>query len=166
MANTGCNNGVIREVEETLGRPLQWAIFQLHLNELPFRHLFEHIDGKASGPVSYKGPIGQAIMEKDEELRMKPIVKFQRIKERLRQLPTEVIDNFSSDQKYFDEMCKAVRQGSVPIILSSRNPGKLCEASWLTKANRILRLYVSTVNPSDSLNRYKTVEYYMKNFVL
>ena len=35
--NRGCNNVVIRKVEETLGRPLQWAIFQLHLNELPFR---------------------------------------------------------------------------------------------------------------------------------
>lgn len=152
--NTGCNNGVIRKVEETLGRSLQWAICQLHLNELPFRHLFQHLDGKTTGPNSYRGPIGHAIMENEEELRRKPVVKFVRVRDRLNQLPTEVIDNFTSEQKYFYEMCMAVRRGIVPNGLSARNPGKLCEARWLTKANRILRLYVSTVDPSDKLNRY------------
>ena len=147
---------MIRKVEETLGRPLQWSICQLHLNELPFRHLFEHIDGKTTGPSSYRSPIGHAIMEKDSEFRMKPVVQFEKIKGMLNQLPPEVVDNFTSDQKYFYEICLAVRQGSVPTSLSARNPGKLCEARWLTKANRIMRLYVSTMNPSDSLNRYRS----------
>lgn len=86
---------------------------------------------------------------------MKPVVKFEKIKRRLNQLPPEVVNNFTSDQKYFYEICLAVRQGLVLTSLSDKKPGKLCEARWLTKANRILKLYVSTMNPSDSLNRYR-----------
>ena len=37
---TGCKNGAIRCIEEILGRPLQWAICLLHLNEVPLRQVF------------------------------------------------------------------------------------------------------------------------------
>jgi hypothetical protein len=152
--NTGCHNGVIRKLEEHLGRPLQWAICQLHLTELPFRHLFSLIDGKTTGPHSYRGEIGQLIMENNTELKMMPIVKFQTVKGRFKQLPSEVINDFTGDQLYFYKMLFAVRSGVVSLQLSLWNPGALCEARWLTKANRILRLYVSTLNPSEQLKRY------------
>ena len=35
---TGKNSGCIASLEALLGRPLQWAICLLHLNELPLRH--------------------------------------------------------------------------------------------------------------------------------
>jgi hypothetical protein len=150
--NTGKNNGAIRLLELKLGRPLQWAICQLHLNELPFRHLFMHLDGGTSGPNSYKGPIGLAI---NNDLRQLPIVKFKKIKGRIRKLPKEVVQNFTGDQRYFYDMCLAIRKG-FPLYesLSNRSPGKICESRWLTKANRIMRLYVSTLKPTDSLRRY------------
>ena len=161
--NTGCNNGVIRKIEECLGRPLQWAICQLHLNELPFRHLFELVDGKTTGPSSYRGKIGQQIMEKGVELKMMPVVKFAKVKGRLKQLPLEVTSNFTSDQRFFYEICLAVQKGEVSLELSLWNPGELCEARWLTKANRILRLYISTLNPSENLKRYMFCYYYLIN---
>ena len=99
--NTGCNNGVIRKIEECLGRPLQWAICQLHLNEQPFRHLFELVDGKTTGPSSYRGKIGQQIMEKGVELKMMPVVKFAKVKGRLKQLPLEVTINFRCNQTFY-----------------------------------------------------------------
>jgi hypothetical protein len=39
--NTGKNNGIIRKLEENLGRPLQWLVCLLHCNELPFRTFFQ-----------------------------------------------------------------------------------------------------------------------------
>ena len=30
-------------------RSLQWIVCSLHLNELPFRHLFDAIDGRTTG---------------------------------------------------------------------------------------------------------------------
>ena len=35
--NTGKSNGIIRKLEENLGRPLHWLVCLLHCNELPFR---------------------------------------------------------------------------------------------------------------------------------
>ncbi|KAK3909621.1 ATP-dependent DNA helicase mph1 [Frankliniella fusca] len=48
--NTGWKGGVISKLEENLNLPLQWVICLLHFNELPFRALFEHIDGVSSSP--------------------------------------------------------------------------------------------------------------------
>ena len=53
--------GVIRLLEVKIGRPLHYAICQLHGNELPLRHLFSKLDGSTSGPNSFSGPIGNAI---------------------------------------------------------------------------------------------------------
>ncbi len=44
--NIGCRNGVIRNLELKLNRPLQWFICLLHANELPLRHLFIKLDGE------------------------------------------------------------------------------------------------------------------------
>ncbi|CAG9791464.1 unnamed protein product [Diatraea saccharalis] len=47
--NTGKYVGVIRLLEKRLQKPLQWIICLLHLNELPLRHMFLHLDGCTSG---------------------------------------------------------------------------------------------------------------------
>lgn len=39
--NTGVENGIVRRFEELLGRPVQWIICILHLNELVFHRLFK-----------------------------------------------------------------------------------------------------------------------------
>ena len=56
--NTGAKGGVIRCLENKLGRSLHWIICLLHFNELPFRSLFEFIDGGTSGPKSFAGSVG------------------------------------------------------------------------------------------------------------
>ena len=58
---TGCKNGAIRCIEEILGRPLQWAICLLHLNELPLRQVFVTLDGTIKSPDSSSGPIGSEL---------------------------------------------------------------------------------------------------------
>lgn len=149
--NTGCVNGAIRLLELHLKRPLQRAICQLHLNELPFRHIFKELDGKTTGPSSYFGCIGSAI---DAELVNLELAKFCKVRGRVKQIPDAVTNQFTEDQKYLYDICLAVQTGIIPTGLELRSPGKLSEARWLTKANRILRLYISTEKPTDKLNRY------------
>jgi hypothetical protein len=59
-------------------------------------------------------------------------------------------------------MCVAIQQGFVSSNLAQKNPGTLNHARWLTLANRLLRLYVSTLQPSRSLKRLVSfiVNYY------
>ncbi len=115
----------------------------LHLNELPLRHLFKHLDGATTGPNTYKGPIGSAIVN---DLRFLPVISFKKVSGRVLKLPAHVISGFTGDQKYLYELCRAVQKGIVSPSLETRSPGKICESRWLTKANRILRLYVATAH--------------------
>ena len=48
-------------------------------------------------------------------------------------------------------MFQAVSMGKVSEELGRCSPGALHHARWLTGANRILRLYVRSLNPSDKL---------------
>ena len=73
--NTGKHAEVIRQLELSLDRPLQWIICLLHLNELPLRLLFYFLGGKPSGPTTYTSPIGKAL----EKLASKDIVDFQTV---------------------------------------------------------------------------------------
>ena len=59
--NTGHVGGVIRLMDLHLSKPLQWCVCLLHSNELPLRHLFEHLDGAISDPSVFSRAIGKAL---------------------------------------------------------------------------------------------------------
>lgn len=142
--NVGKHGGIIRMLEKRLDRPLQWIICLLHMNELPFRHLFQHIDGSTSGPHTFSGTIGREL----ENCGKIPITQFQPIPTNLPELSAEDI---STDQKYLYRIVKAVSTGIFPSDLAHKSPGKMSHARWLTRANRILRLYVSVDTASANL---------------
>lgn len=142
--NVGKHGGIIRLLEKRLDKPLQWIICLLHMNELPFRHLFTHLDGKTSGPQTYSGTIGLAL----ENCEKKPIVHFQKIDGELPELLTK---DLSTDQLYLYKIVSAVTVGELPEDLGHKSPGKMSHARWLTRANRILRLYVATEAPTENL---------------
>ncbi len=50
-----------------------------------------------------------------------------------------------------------------PISLADLSPGTIHHARWLTRANRILRLYVSTLNPSFEF--FRIVSYIMNVYI-
>lgn len=142
--NTGPKGGIIRCLEDKLGRSLQWAICLLHFNELPFRSLFQTIDGVTSGPKSFSGQIGSKL-NGCENL---PVVKFVPIS---CELPDISFEDLSKDQKYLLEISKAIKAGNCPPNLTLVDPGCINHARWLTCANRILRLYISTARPTAKL---------------
>ena len=64
----------------------------------------------------------------------------------------------STDSNYLYKIANAISNGVVPRDLCNLKPGPISHARWLTKANRILRLYVSTTTPSYNL---KTLAIYL-----
>lgn len=148
--NVGTKGGIISLLERKIKRPLQWFICQLHANELPLRHLLQHLDGETTGPRAFGGSIGK-LLSNCEKL---PIVEFSKI---ACELP-DIDANFelSTDQKYLHEICLAIKNGYCPEALSKRDPGRLVHSRWLTTANRLLRLYISTANPTENLTTLVT----------
>src|SRR5277367_31615 len=53
-------------------------------------------------------------------------------------------------------MCHAVASGDCPDDLAAKLPGPVNHARWLTTACRILRLYVTEVDPTDALKALAT----------
>lgn len=146
VINTGFKGGVIRCLELEIGKPLQWFICQLHANELSLRHLFEHLDGTTSGPRSFTGPIGKDLKECENLC----VISFNAIECLLPEILNHK-DDLSTDQKYLYDICRAIDSGSCNDSLAKRNPGKIVHSRWLTMANRILRLYLSSDEPSENL---------------
>lgn len=144
--NTGEKGGVIRLIEEKIDKPLQHAICLLHLNELPFRHLLKTLDGATKGPSTFSGPIGTAI-QTCENL---PLCEFEPITVQwVEEMPG--MTDLSTDQQYLLDICSAVSGGVCPLNLSRKKPGPTVQSRWLTTACRVLRLYVSTHQPSEEL---------------
>ncbi|CAH1102022.1 unnamed protein product [Psylliodes chrysocephalus] len=76
-----------------------------------------------------------------------PIVEFKPIKTSLPQLQP---DDLSTDQQYLYKICISIQNETIASNLAKRNPEKMSHAPWLTTANRILRLYIATKNPSPT----------------
>uniref|UniRef100_A0A8D8THB2 Uncharacterized protein n=1 Tax=Cacopsylla melanoneura TaxID=428564 RepID=A0A8D8THB2_9HEMI len=145
--NTGSKGGVIHRLELHLGKALQWNICLLHANELPLRHLFHHLDGQTSGPKTYSGNIGKLLVTCETMFPVSYVVI---------PLPADTVlptneDDLSTDQKYLLRIMKAVSSGTCSEDLAKTKPGSMSHSRWLTTANRILRLYIATENPSANI---------------
>ena len=146
--NTGKNGGVCRLFELFRGRPVHWFICQLHSNELNLRELFTRLDGVTTGPKSFSGPIGKKLAG---QLERAPVVSFQAIPGNMPELEPEIVHDLSTDQHILYLLATGVTTGHISRELAGRKIGPLNMARWLTLAARILRLYVSTIEPSDHL---------------
>ena len=63
----------------------------------------------------------------------------------------KAMDDINCDQKYLRDLMLSIHHNSMTPIMSTRSPGKLRYARWLTVANRILRHYVSVSDPAANL---------------
>lgn len=149
----GQKGGVICRIEQLNNNPVHWCVCLLHGNELLLRHYFDHIDGMTTGPTSLSGPVGMQLPACHDL----PIIKFQAIASlNMPDIPNEVLQDMSTDQQYMYQIVQAVSKGEVSTVIAKLKPGPINHARWLTKANRVLRLYVSTCQPSSSLVKLAT----------
>ena len=81
----------------------------LHFLELPFRHYYEYIAGKTTGPNTLEGAIGEAIS--DKELTSQPIVNFTPLTANIPVLDCEEVKSLklTSDQKYLYDLVRAIQ---------------------------------------------------------
>ena len=87
----------------------------LHLNKLPFRHVFQNLDGVTSGPDSFSGPIGRQLNGAVSECK---VMKFKSIPNpKFPDFPHSLMDDLSSDQYYAYRICSAVMLESVDANL-------------------------------------------------
>ncbi|GBO13434.1 hypothetical protein AVEN_196097-1 [Araneus ventricosus] len=128
VTNTGWKNGVINRIENHVGRPLQWSICLLHFNELPFRHIFQQIDGQTAGPKCVSGPIGQEFTCYEKL----PMVDYKPINCSIPDIDRNLL---SKDQQYLLDILNAITLGHCPEDLGNRGPGPLFHSRWLTAAN-------------------------------
>ena len=137
------------QVELTLGRPLCWFICMLHTNKLPLWHLFAHLDGPTSGANSFTSPIGKnnQYCNKSSIIQFRPFV----CDNAMPVLNEDMLNDLSSDQKYLYGVVHAIRSRNASQDLSVRKPGPLNHARWVTLANRVCRLYISTDSPTKNL---------------
>ncbi|GBO32825.1 hypothetical protein AVEN_27169-1, partial [Araneus ventricosus] len=75
------------------------------------------------------------------------------------ELPTTDRRDLSKDQMYLLEISQALRLGNCSDELARRSPGTLSDSRWLTTANRVLRLYVSS--PAASLKLKQIAEFFL-----
>lgn len=62
-------------------------------------------------------------------------------------------DKLRGDQKYLYRMVLAVHSGVCDDVMANLKPGPVSQARWLTTASRVLRLYISTREPSKELKK-------------
>ena len=144
--STNVNSGIwgraFQHVEKLLGRPLNWLVCGLHLNELPLRHLIEQLDGPTKSDTGFSGPLGKAL-GMVTELRIDDKFKKLNNGSDLIDLPAEVVKDLSPDQRYGYEICASIRSGVVPDRLAHLEIGPVNNSRWNTTANRFSRYYVS-----------------------
>ncbi|GBM74186.1 hypothetical protein AVEN_104809-1 [Araneus ventricosus] len=156
VTNTGWKNGVIKRIEYHVGRPLQWSICLLHFNELPFRYIFQHIDGQTARPKCFSGPVGQQLTCYEKL----PVVDHEPIECSIPDIDRNLL---SKDQQYFLDISNAITLGHCPEDLANRDPGPLFHYRWLTATNRVLRLYISSSYPSGNLK--EIVGFILKSYM-
>jgi hypothetical protein len=88
-------------IENTLGRRLFRVVCTLHLNELPWRHIFIDLDGPTHSKSTFKGVIGR-ILPKVKELEWN--TKFKKVTDGpgLPNISDEIASDLSSDQLGYD----------------------------------------------------------------
>ena len=139
--NTAVDRGCFVLTEAALGRRLFRVVCTLHLNELPFRHVFTQIDGPTDSKNTFKGNIGK-LLPKVEELDFNP--RFKKISEGpgLPYISESVANDLSSDQRLLLLVFESVHTGMIRKELYSLTPGPVSHSRWLTHACRCCLLYM------------------------
>ena len=103
------------------------------------------LDGSTTGTKSFTGEICKQLFN-CEEL---PVVYYDPIECEVINYDSSLL---SSDQKYMLEIYNAVSSSFCSESLKERDPGNILHSRWLTTANRLLRLYISTLQVSENFH--------------
>ena len=142
-SNTGWKEGAIHHIEVAKGEKVLWDICMLHTNELPLRHVMKNLGMETSGANSFVGELGDLI--KDDVHLYEVDEKFEVLEfgHELRDIPDSIVEDLSTDQKYFYKIVKMVLSGDLDHDVLKQVVGPVNHSRWLTTACRLCRLWVS-----------------------
>ena len=151
----GYKGGAQACLEEELGEATQRVFCLNHSIQRPVAKLFEHYDGKTTGPDSWSGEIGKVIITEVSQL---PVVAFEpvtnlELSEAINALAQEDLKSLCHDLRYLIEMGRGVTSGHLDQCWRDMQPGTCAEIRWTNPQSRTLHLYMSSENPSFSLRR-------------
>ena len=165
--NTAVDKGCFVLIENSIGRRLFRVVCCLHLNELPWRHVFVDIDGPTDSKNTFKGVIGK-LLPKVEDLEWNQ--RFKKVDDGpgLPPISDEVAADLSSDQKILHLAVDSVRSGKIRVELYSLTPGPISHSRWLTHATRNLLLYMKKhgLTGKNRTNLNKFVQFIMTNYAV
>ena len=165
--NTGCDNGCFVLIEKALGRRLFRVVCTLHLNELPWRHVFVVIDGPTDSKNTFKGVVGK-LLPRIDEFDWNP--RFRKVSDGpgLPDISDETAADLSSDQLILFLVFQSIRSGKIRSELYSLTPGPVSHSRWLTHATRTIILYMKKngLQGKDKTNLYKFVQFLMTNYTV
>ena len=146
-AMSGHLGGVIRYLEQLLGRKLMYFVCMLHLNELPFKASFKALDGKTKSATTYSGPIG-SLLQTAEKLPFNP--DFVPLNgPPLMELHPDVQKALTKDVRDLYKFANLVNDGKTVQNVDEISLGHLHEARWFNNATRNLRVFVSQHKLAD-----------------
>ena len=143
-ANTGKHNGAFACLEKKLGGKLTWVLCMLHLNELPLRHIFVHLDGPTSSNNTFMGVIGK-LLPQVEDLDWSGKFDQVQLGPGIPDLSEDVASDLSSDQRMLYLAFVSIWSGKIRVELYSLTPGPISHSRWLTLCLMILLLFNSQV---------------------
>ena len=140
--NTGHAGGVMQHVERKLGRKLVWIVCDLHTNELPLRKFITELDGKTLAGNKWSGDIGK-LLDQATDIEIEPDFEKIDFGDTVKPLPSDVVQDLSTDQAYAYKIRPAIKNGVVSDMLANLQIGPVNHSRWLTTACRLCRLWVS-----------------------
>ena len=166
VSNTGHLGGMMTWVEKILGRKVNWCVCNLHTNELPLRHLIEHLDGPTASGKKFTGTIGK-VLDLATTFPINPEFSPIHSVEPVINLSPEVLNDLSTDQKYIYMIYRTIREGVVFGNVDQLTIGPVCLARWLTTAARLMRIYIShhNLDATASANLHTIVRFIVTCYV-
>ena len=89
----------------------QWFVYQILVNELNFRHVFQALDGTISGPRSWTGPLGRSCLS---DVWCKYVVALATVRGLVDELPGEALESLSTDQEFLYRLARSVQHAWCP----------------------------------------------------
>ena len=160
-SNTGWRGGIMTILEKLLGKKCTWLICQLHTNELGLRHLMEELDGRTNSRTGWSGDLGK-LLKKTGDMKINYDFEAIDLGPGHIELPEDVLNDLSTDQKLLYDRATAVRTGKLSREVALKKGGSLVHSRWLTFASELLLLWMSHHNLSGALlDRLRTLVSYI-----
>jgi hypothetical protein len=111
--------------------------------------------GPTTGPESWSGEEAKRLTGSVWEL---PVEAFEAVpssslRALLNTIPNAILNQFNSDTRYLLEMAKAVESGELEPRWARHKAGVMTNARWMNTESRLLRVYMSTVEPTMAQRR-------------